>query len=299
LAGAGYFAYIYFIAPNLDDPEVEYQAKEQDDREERKEQTPAEREQEQQEQEDRFASEEQEEEDEEEQTPQERDEEEERGDSSPESEATSTATSTSEQEGEGEEEESDPDQSRLSQALDDDGDGLTNTEEELLGTDPENQDSDGDGYDDREEVLNLYDPAVAGEAIESGSAVTSYASSEYNFQLFYPAKWSAREVGGAESVMFKSEGREFVQVITQENKNNLDIVSWYENQFPEENIPEDHIVAMESWQGIKKEGRSVYYITDQDKRNIYTISYAAPEGADLHYPVIFKMMVKSFEVGSR
>jgi len=39
-----------------------------------------------------------------------------------------------------------------------DGDGLTRSEEEALGTDPEAMDSDGDGYDDGEEVTADSDP---------------------------------------------------------------------------------------------------------------------------------------------
>nr|WP_321413172.1 gliding motility-associated C-terminal domain-containing protein [uncultured Allomuricauda sp.] len=41
---------------------------------------------------------------------------------------------------------------------DDDGDGLTNGEEAILGTDPLNPDTDGDGMDDGQEVANSNDP---------------------------------------------------------------------------------------------------------------------------------------------
>jgi hypothetical protein len=41
---------------------------------------------------------------------------------------------------------------------DTDADGLTDTEEESLGTDPDNRDTDGDGYTDGEEVKNGYSP---------------------------------------------------------------------------------------------------------------------------------------------
>lgn len=44
---------------------------------------------------------------------------------------------------------------------DDDGDGLTNPEEHLYGTDPNNPDSDGDGVNDGDEVANGTDPTVA------------------------------------------------------------------------------------------------------------------------------------------
>ena len=44
---------------------------------------------------------------------------------------------------------------------DEDGDGLTNSQEQAIGTNPSNQDSDGDGYTDRWEVLNSTDPLDA------------------------------------------------------------------------------------------------------------------------------------------
>ena len=43
-------------------------------------------------------------------------------------------------------------------AADDDGDGLTNDEEDELGTDPDESDSDGDGIGDEEEVDENTDP---------------------------------------------------------------------------------------------------------------------------------------------
>lgn len=44
---------------------------------------------------------------------------------------------------------------------DDDNDGLTDSEEAALGTDPQNTDSDGDGLSDNEEVNLQTDPLVA------------------------------------------------------------------------------------------------------------------------------------------
>ncbi len=49
---------------------------------------------------------------------------------------------------------------------DDDGDGLTNPEEKLHGTDPNNPDSDGDGISDGDEVANGTDPLTP-DAIDS------------------------------------------------------------------------------------------------------------------------------------
>jgi hypothetical protein len=44
-----------------------------------------------------------------------------------------------------------------------DGDGLTDEDEALWGTDPDNPDSDGDGYDDGDEVEGNTDPLEAAD----------------------------------------------------------------------------------------------------------------------------------------
>lgn len=49
--------------------------------------------------------------------------------------------------------------------LDSDNDGLSDQEEVLYGTDPQNPDSDGDGYNDGQEVSNGYNPLGEGELI--------------------------------------------------------------------------------------------------------------------------------------
>ncbi|MBI5420760.1 MAG: hypothetical protein HZA35_00370 [Parcubacteria group bacterium] len=50
---------------------------------------------------------------------------------------------------------------------DTDGDGLTNAQETLLGTNPNNSDTDGDGHSDFDEVKNGYNPRGPGKAIDS------------------------------------------------------------------------------------------------------------------------------------
>lgn len=49
--------------------------------------------------------------------------------------------------------------------IDTDGDGLVDSLESAIGTDPNNKDSDGDGYLDGEELLNGYSPLGAGKII--------------------------------------------------------------------------------------------------------------------------------------
>ena len=60
-----------------------------------------------------------------------------------------------------------------------DDDGLSNSEEEELGTDPEKSDTDGDGLSDFEEVNGDTDPLVAdsdGDGLSDGEEVNDYGS---------------------------------------------------------------------------------------------------------------------------
>lgn len=56
---------------------------------------------------------------------------------------------------------------------DPDGDGLTNAQEQLLGTNPKEKDSDGDGTDDGDEIAQFRDPAVNDPIVDSDGDLIS------------------------------------------------------------------------------------------------------------------------------
>ena len=76
---------------------------------------------------------------------------------------------------------------------DEDGDGLTNGEEEDLGTDPEVADTDGDGLTDGDEV-NVYgtDPGTAdtdGDGYSDGEEIESYTDPRTEADHPYLGGW--------------------------------------------------------------------------------------------------------------
>lgn len=185
--------------------------------------------------------------------------------------------------------------SDLNISADSDQDGLTDKEEELLGSSAVSQDSDQDGYDDLSEIKNLYNPAGAGE-LSVNLNVKSYLNNVYGYNLLYPAGWQQSEITGADSVIFKSSDQQFMQIIVQPNASGELINDWHDKQFNESEIEASGIITTDSWQGIKNEDGLTVYLTDYGHRYIFILTYNFGLSKTLDYKNIFEMMVKSFEV---
>lgn len=74
---------------------------------------------------------------------------------------------------------------------DTDGDGLTDAEELLLGTDVGLRDTDADGYDDRTELVNLYNPTgTAPQRIIDTDLVFEYTHPIDGWSIYVPRQWT-------------------------------------------------------------------------------------------------------------
>ena len=179
-------------------------------------------------------------------------------------------------------------------AIDTDKDGLSDKEEKLLGSQKNNIDSDGDGYDDLLEVMNLYNPIEERpDRLINNKNIIKYQSS-LNYSIFYPASWLQQIVGGDDSVIFKSDDGHFIQVITQPNNNQSSITNWYKSQFEDAQIPYKRRITTNTWSGIKSEDELILYLTDNNYKNIFILSYTPKLNDALEYQHIFEMMIESF-----
>jgi len=178
---------------------------------------------------------------------------------------------------------------------DSDGDGLTDAEEAILGSNINSPDSDGDGYTDLVEAMNLYNPAGTG-ALLANDNIEKYVNGDYHYNLLYPRAWIAEKAGGGDSVVFTLSSDEFIQVIVQPNPNGQSIESWYKEQLGKDFIKSGQTIYKNGWTGIRSEDGLIDYLTKPGGDNVFVLSYNPGGSGVLSYNNIFAIMVKSLEV---
>lgn len=173
-----------------------------------------------------------------------------------------------------------------------DGDGLTDLEEDVIGTKASSRDSDLDGYDDKAEFSVLYNPAGAGKLIEN-KRIKLFNNSDYKYFIYHPSIWTTEDIGGRESVMFRVDGQQFMQVVAQENTKAQSIEEWYKEQFNAAAIDPSLEVVKKGWTGFySPDGLKAYLLTPK-KDYIFVVSYNTAGGTVLDYKGVFDMMITS------
>ncbi len=182
-------------------------------------------------------------------------------------------------------------------AADSDGDGLFDKEEVLFDCKVNLKDSDGDGYEDLAEVLNLYNPAGSGQIMVNPN-IEKYINSKYSYSLYYPYAWPVDEVGGEDSIIFKLDNNQFIQVIIQPNTKRQTIQEWYKEQMGVEAIKDDQMAYKKGWQAVKSEDGLTFYLAKPSDDNVIIVSYSLGTSDILNYKNVFEIMIKSLEMGS-
>jgi hypothetical protein len=179
-------------------------------------------------------------------------------------------------------------------APDADGDGLTNVEEALYGTNPNNVDSDGDGFSDSVEVINLYNPAgyTPNKLIEAG-LVTAYVSTEGRYQIYYPTSWTATDKGNGD-VVFDNPQNQPIAVSVADNAADRSVLDWYLDANPGAKPSQvQQFFTKSGLEGVRgPDGRTAYISAD---KHVYIISYAPGLQTETYFRSTFQMMINSFE----
>jgi len=185
-------------------------------------------------------------------------------------------------------------------SLDSDNDKVTDVEEDLYQTDKRTADTDGDGYLDGDEIINGYNPKVAGGAkLETSGLVNKYTNPVYNYQILYPTSWLARpEDQSLQAVLFITGTEEFMRIAVEDNPNKLDLVSWYMQLSPQADLNLlEKIKTVKGYDALVSPDKLTYYILDPNVQNkVYVINYNIDALAQINFLSTFQMMVNSFAV---
>lgn len=182
-------------------------------------------------------------------------------------------------------------------SLDTDADGLTDIEETLYGTNPNNPDTDGDGYSDGQEVTTGYDPnGPVGKRLDSTTTVRLYSDSQEDYSILYPAAWIAGDdPQNTRGKMFSTNG-EFIEVSVQENPARLSARDWYLTKSP--GVDSSRILSVTNWDktlvGVLSLDQRTVYFTKNDKA--YVLNYNINILTQANYKSTFQMMYGSFGI---
>ena len=285
MGGAIYLGYAYFVAPAMES-ETERQEEQKD-----------------QDREEESAKEEQEQESSEEST---KEEEKEKEEKEKEEEKQKEATTTSEEAtSTPEEATTTPEEATSTEPSfsDQDGDGLFDAEEELVGSGINNEDSDNDGYKDKTEILNLYNPA-RGEAsplLEDNSNIDKYINTEPRYEILYPSKWNKQVVQEGRNVFFRSGEGSYLSVIVEDNSQNRTIKNWYRDiKVDTTELESDSslsVIEKNNWEAVSPEDKTIFYLTGEKREKVYILTLASQSGeSHLKYKNIFRMALNSFRI---
>lgn len=180
----------------------------------------------------------------------------------------------------------------ISVFVDSDGDGLSDDEEFILGSNHQNIDSDGDGFSDLMELLNLYDPISPGK-LSDNINIDEYENKSFSYSILYPKSWDKRALSDESSLVLSIDESSFVQILVEKNESNLSIKDWYANRFMSI-VDSSKIIKTKKWEGFYSEDLLAFYLTDNKLENIYTILYIFPENRPNSYINIFNSIVNSF-----
>lgn len=187
---------------------------------------------------------------------------------------------------------------------DTDGDGLTDTEELVYGTDAAKPDTDGDGFIDGRkvdattgavsgELAMLYNPTGA-DKLEKSTIVKVVQNAAKAYQLLIPATWTINESSGLLVVTPATTTGEFFQIRTYENTAGLSAQQWYQTTFPQGQVSLTKTIAVNGLEGIvSPDGTSVYFFKDT---RVFGLTYTTGSLSQVNFWTTFEMMKSSFKL---
>ena len=181
---------------------------------------------------------------------------------------------------------------------DTDSDGLTDKEEQLLGTSISSVDSDEDTYVDKDEIFSGYSPSMgAGVTIEEDTSFSTYTNETYGYKVQYPTQWLADSLDQTnKQVLFISDTEEFFEILIEENPLNTPIVDWYRGQSPSLANIQLEIAILDSRAAVWSPDKMTLYASKDGL--VYILTYNSGTLEEINWPTIFEYFYKKFEFGN-
>lgn len=176
--------------------------------------------------------------------------------------------------------------------VDSDADGLTDSEEKIIGTDPNKADTDSDGYLDLAELKSDYDPLIPGQKNSETSQTVTYKV-DLKTTLIYPSSWEVTRSDINSTIIFADSDKAFIQLSYQDNPGKINPRIWFEQEFA--GLLPGEAVTGDSWQGFYSQDGLAAYIFNKDLSKIYSFS-CSPLTTDTSSVTLFHLMIKTLNI---
>lgn len=172
------------------------------------------------------------------------------------------------------------------QGLDQDSDGLTNTEEILFGSDPRNPDTDDDTYLDGNEVYHLYNPRGSNNALLTDAGFArEFQAPELSYRIIFPSRWTVQSGNSSrQETMFRAPTGEQVRVYVLASA-----------AAPDLSLPAlSRLSTKQNYEAILSEDKFTTYIFIDE--SVYVVTYELKDVLTINFLTTYQMMVNSLLV---
>lgn len=186
----------------------------------------------------------------------------------------------------------------LGDSMDTDKDEISNTAEDLFGTDPALSDSDGDKFTDGHEVYYLYNPSGKEplKLIDSG-LVNTYTNPAFLYKIFYPKSWAVGNVDiSYRDILFSTFTGENIEISVSEMVAGETFNDWFARNAKGELLADyTPFESIFKETGFARKDSLVYFF--QKGNQIFSILYHTTDSTVINYRMVIKMLARSFQFG--
>ena len=187
---------------------------------------------------------------------------------------------------------------------DSDNDGLTDMEEDVIGTNPSKPDTDVDGYKDSSEISSGYNPLSDGSQGKTRLAEADFiaiAKSDFaqnNFSFLYPRRWKVSFIAENGQAIISIDTGEIIRISSLPKEQRISAMNWYLQLHPQASVSQLAPISAGQLAGFFAPDGLTAYLTDVSKERIYSFEYLTSPQAEFRYPALFAMIIKNFQIAT-